>query len=468
MSGKKDKKNPNRESGFVSPSKQQIRASGGNPFAVLQERDDDDVSAGAGASAVVTTSAPSTSSTQTPVTTTPPAGSQPTMAPPDPTAASTVQLNSKVSIPEYSGLKVGTKYIARDGKEATEIYEAEDWIFLVETTFDAAGYDRAHWFKNARVKLVPQTPAFTWIRVTSQFADWDSFRVAFLDQFAPKESAIEKVNLLKSFKQRQKEPVLQYLNRLTMNHSKFLKDLHKEFVTWSTDKDEVRKREAVITRVTKFYARAFFLAGLRDEVLAQVTIEGTEDFDAVVAAAQRTELALQLKEKSAQMSSVSSKAFKDAVQEEVSRQLREASGGVSATQGQGRSPANKDKQRDVANVTCFYCGQKAHYASSCARRKEDRDKGNWRPTIQCPRMTKEQFNGLSSEDKNRGVRLFGRPRTGAQASQNAQGAAGGGSASPPPAGAAAGTSSSFAASPSSPWSSPESREAAFAHFRSSN
>ena len=216
----------------------------------------------------------------------------------------------------------------------------------------------------------------------------------------------------------------------------------------------------MITRVTKFYARAFFLAGLRDEVLAQVIIECTEDFDA--------ELALQLKEKSAQMSSVSSKAFKDAVQEEVSRQLREASGGVSATQGQGRSPANKDKQRDVANVTCFYCGQKAHYASSCARRKEDRDKGNWRPTVQCPRMTKEQFNGLSSEDKNRGVRLFGRPRTGGQASQNAQGAAGGGSASPPPAGAAAGTSSSFAASPSSPWSSPESREAAFAHFRSSN
>ena len=61
--------------------------------------------------------------------------------------------------------------------------------------------------------------------------------------------------------------------------------------------------------------------GLGNEVLAQVTIEGTEDFEEVVAAAQRSELALQLKEKSAQMSSVGSKAFKDAVQEEVSRQL---------------------------------------------------------------------------------------------------------------------------------------------------
>ena len=55
------------------------------------------------------------------------------MAPPDPSTAM-VQLNSKVSIPEYSSLKVGTKYMAWDGKEATEIYDGEDWIFLVETT----------------------------------------------------------------------------------------------------------------------------------------------------------------------------------------------------------------------------------------------------------------------------------------------------------------------------------------------
>ena len=106
-----------------------------------------------------------------------------------------------------------------------------------------------------------------------------------------------------------------------------------------------------------------------------MTIEGTEDFDEVVAAAQGTELALQLKVKSAPMSSVSSKAFKDAVQEEVSHQLREASGGLSVTQGQGRAPANKDKQHNVSNITCFYCSQKAYYASSCACR-EDHDKGN--------------------------------------------------------------------------------------------
>ena len=51
MAGRKDK-NPNRESGFVWPSKQ-ICATGGNPFAVLQTAKDDDGAVGGGASAVV-------------------------------------------------------------------------------------------------------------------------------------------------------------------------------------------------------------------------------------------------------------------------------------------------------------------------------------------------------------------------------------------------------------------------------
>ena len=52
-------------------------------------------------------------------------------------------------------------------------------------------------------------------------------------------------------------------------------------------------------------------------------------------------LALQLKEKVAKKSSMSSKAF----QEEVSRQLHEASGGVSAIQGQGRAPATRKSKK---------------------------------------------------------------------------------------------------------------------------
>ena len=456
MSDKK-KRNKNRESGYVSSPEKFA----GNPFQVLAQLSEEN------------TTATGTAPGQNPQTAQSSAGqssgaagpSVPVPKMPDPPAP-TVQLNSKVSLPDYSGLKPGTKYIGRDGKESSEIFDADDWIFLVESTFEAAGYDKDNWIKNARVKLVPQTPAFTWIRVAEQFTDWESFRTAFLDQFAPKESAIEKVNLLKSFKQRGKEPVLQYLNRMTMNHDKFLKDLPKEFSTWSTDKDAVRTRNAVISKVTKYYSRAFFLAGLRDEILAQVTIEGTEDFEEVVVHAQRTELALQLKEKSAQVSAVSSKAFKDAVQEEVSRQLKEVTGGVSAVQSQSKAPANKDKQRDVSKVTCFYCGQKAHYASSCAKRQEDRDKGNWRPTAQCPRMSREQFNALSAEDKNRGVRLFGRPRNGQQSGQAAQ---------QPEAGAAnptAGTASSFGAIPRThplpAWSRAQAREDAFSHFRSSN
>ena len=484
---KSKKKNKNRESGYgASPSsssdeeKSKSPASV-NPFGLLSAISEDGepepvntsasaVNTGASASAgqgAGSSAVPGANSGNNP-------GNMATADPP------TVQLNSRVSLPDYSGLKIGSKYVGRDGKESSEIFDADDWIFLVETTFESAGYEEDKWVKTARVKLVPQTPAFMWSRIAGEFKKWEHFREAFLDQFATKESAIEKVNLLKSFKQRGKEPVSQYLNRLTLNHTKFLKDMPKEFTGWSTVDAVVLERNKVISRVTGYYARAFFIAGLRDEILAQVTIEGTENFDEVVLAAQRTEMALQLKEKAAAISTVNSKDFKQAVQEEVQRQLRESSGTsgtVSATQaqGQGQSRAGKDKGekkfRDPATVTCFYCGQKAHYATACAQRQDDRDKGIYRPTVQCPKMTREQFNNLSSEEKNRGVRIFGkRGQQSGQAARSDNNGAPAGAASSSLGGAVqrVGPPHSAWGPPPAPYGSRQAREDAFSHFRSSN
>ena len=55
-----------------------------------------------------------------------------------------------------------------------------------------------------------------WSHIAGEFSKWEGFRDVFLDQFATKEFAIKKVNILKSFKQREKEPVQQFLNWLTL------------------------------------------------------------------------------------------------------------------------------------------------------------------------------------------------------------------------------------------------------------
>ena len=61
---------------------------------------------------------------------------------------------------------------------------------------------------------------------------------------------------------------------------------------------------------------------------------------------------------------------------------------------------------------------------ACARRQDDREKGVWRPTAQCPRMTREQFNALSTEDKNQEVKLFSCAKSGQAAESTAQSAEG--------------------------------------------
>ena len=472
---KTPKKKKDRESGYgASPQSTEENKSprSANPFEALANIDEDNEPVAAGAS--VSAGAGSSSDPSANSGNSGASGNPGSMAVADPP---TVQLNSRVSLPDYSGLKIGSKYVGRDGKESSEVFDADDWIFLVESTFEAAGYEEDKWVKTARVKLVPQTPAFMWSRVAGEFKKWSDFREAFLDQFATKESAIEKVNLLKSFKQRGKEPVQQYLNRLTLNHSKFLKDLPKEFEGWSEDKAILKERHKVITRVTQYYSRAFFLAGLRDEILAQCTIGGTENFDEVVLSAQRTEMALHLKEKTAAMSALNSNDFKKAVQEEVQRQLRESStssGTVSAAQAQGQGRNGKDKGdkkfRDPATVTCFYCGQKAHYATTCSQRQDDRDKGIYRPTVQCPKMTREQFNSLSAEDKNRGVRIFGkRGQQAGQAARSDSVGAPAGAASSALGGAVPRTRPPPSAwGPPPAWSSSHVREDAFSHFRSGN
>ena len=68
-------------------------------------------------------------------------------------------------------------------------------------------------------------------------------------------------------------------------------------------------------------------------------------------------------------------------------------------------------------------------------RAKDRAAGIWRPTMKCEKMSEQAYNALSREEKNKGSRIFGRPRAGqasvganANGSANAQGAPGNASA----------------------------------------
>ena len=375
--------------------------------------------------------------------------------------------NSKL-IPDYSGHNPGQKYVGRDGKESTEVYEVGDWLFQVQNAGAVHGWAKDKWILAAKVKLVPQTPAWTWLKVAedlgADLSTWDSFEAAIRTEFSLAINAIERVRLLHTFVHKKNETVNIFRNKLTLNHDKFLKDLDKEFEAAPFDQetdDELMRRLLVIKIVTNYYARAFFLAGLKEDILAQVTISGEESFDDVFEHARRTELALNMK-RNAPISATAGKDFKDAVAAEVQRLFQSqqpGAGGVSATAGKsGGKPAGKDKQRDLSSVTCFYCGQKGHYPDTCSPRAADRASGNWRPTVRCPKSSKEQWDKMSRDERGKGATLFGKPRQSNVSSNDAQ--------SPPAQGAANSTSYAGAIGGATPRRSRESMFSDWAHSSS--
>ena len=94
------------------------------------------------------------------------------------------------------------------------------------------------------------------------------------------------------------------------------------------------------------------------------------------------------------------------------------------TKKKGNSAPKKD--RPMENVVCYYNGSPGHLASKCQKRIDDRARGVWRPTVRDPETNKTQWDQMSKEQRNRGVKIWGKPS--AQSSVAAAPQPGGGGA----------------------------------------
>ena len=68
----------------------------------------------------------------------------------------------------------------------------------------------------------------------------------------------------------------------------------------------------------------------------------------------------------------------------------------------GNKPSRKDKTRDSNKVWCYHCGVQGHYCNTCPTRQAERAQGKYRATILCPFITKEQWDRLTRDEKQRG------------------------------------------------------------------
>ena len=63
------------------------------------------------------------------------------------------------------------------------------------------------------------------------------------------------------------------------------------------------------------------------------------------------------------------------------------------------------QKKDLSKVGCYYCINLGHYANNCSTKRNDKEKGIWRPTVFDREMTKDEFFKLKSDHKNKGKKL---------------------------------------------------------------
>ena len=86
--------------------------------------------------------------------------------------------------------------------------------------------------------------------------------------------------------------------------------------------------------------------------------------------------------------------------------MAEISKVTSGKGGQG-NPSKKNKGRPKIEITCFFCGKIGHYSNDCSVQKYEWEAGKWHPTVQDRAISKEDYERLPKEERQRGRLLFG-------------------------------------------------------------
>ena len=336
-----------------------------------------------------------------------------------PTMTNQTTIKTSVDLPVYSGHPVNTKYTGKDGT-STELYRVQDWLFEIQKIGKAGGWSPETMATQAAMKLVPGSPAANWIKVVEQSGDpdliaeiskWDTFSAAMSREFGAPADFGSLVALLHSFKQEQNELVRDFYHRLVLGYNEFRLSLPDSFQgdPWDGESEEQKKRRAEVAAVvSNFHLKAFFVAGLKQDIRKEVIKSGPETVTEILLLAKRIEQAkLQEKKSGAQANSaVSSTALNAAVNARLAELGFGTTPSVAATGTKSKESGARRRERP-GEVVCFYCGAQ-HLASKCEQRTSDRARGVWRPTARDQEMTRAQWDALSKDERAKGSKIFGK------------------------------------------------------------
>jgi hypothetical protein len=226
--------------------------------------------------------------------------------------------------------------------------------------------------------------------------------------------ACEKVDIIKSFRQEKDERVGDFLNQIKIGYDRFILGLAASFLVAPSNSEtpaEKTRREMAVGLATEYHLASFFLVGLQDHLLRDVTKSRSTLLEEMLQVAKRSEQAHAQTAKGHRIAAAAAPVpveptLAEAVAAAVAAAFASRGGGGGGGKGQGQGQSGgqggKTKTRPLSEVTCYFCLTLGHYSNNCELCKKERAQGKWRPTIKDAIMSKEAFDKVSKEEKQRG------------------------------------------------------------------
>ena len=341
--------------------------------------------------------------------------------------ANASKLNAE--LPRYSGHPKGHSFPGPGGVTTEELFDAESWVKRVTIIAESAGWSDKVKARSAVLAFIPSSPIDNWFQVVEEetptgldINSWKSLSAGIIKVFSPQLTFTDRAAMLRTMKQKPQERAQDYLNRMKLSFRRFskgLEPLHEAAYADLTENDKLAKETGEnIAQITLDYIlQSLFLAGMQETLLIEVTKSpDASTIEKITEVAQRVELAnRQLSEVKKQPTIGAVTANSDLVpksqvaamiQQALAAQNGNATGPVAAAgpgaSAAGNRPSKKDKSRDSSKIWCHHCGVQGHYCNTCTTRQAERAQGKYRATILCPFITKEQWDRLSRDEKQRG------------------------------------------------------------------
>ena len=333
----------------------------------------------------------------------------PAPTPPPPPMAANAARAPTVPVPRYSGLPKGASFQSASG-QTVEIFTASEWIRELIFAGGSVDWTDDVLAKQAQRLILPGTPAADWLHLNNEVLDlndWATFRAELVKQFEPPLDSSERVAILRSFKMKPNERATDYLVRLRLGYRRFMSD-YTMVATQVQAEREYGNR--VYASVLDHHIAAFFLLGLRDDLLLAATQSGETDVAGILRVATRHELAKAQSAKPHRLASLVADSGEEqsldaVVAAAVSRALSNRGGGSKSDKAGASGSSNPPKPpKDPSKLWCFFCFEQGHASPKCPERKRYRDQGDWRPCISDAPMTKDQFVALDKVERQRGSR----------------------------------------------------------------